>query len=182
MVQNSTLFPKIKINIKNPPISGVNLGNYKFDDDKFYLSNGSYSFTIEPNETGDGLICTYKQGDNPLVSESLENIIKCYSLLSAEVTEIKNLIQSLQLQNIVTKDNLSELLSVKIGDAEPTALVNNTIVIPVATETQMGIVKTAPLEKENGVGTDEESCLAVNSVSFDKINQDPETEILFQSN
>ena len=70
----------------------------------------------------------------------------------------------------------------QIGTKEPISLLNNTIIIPAATEKQFGVVKIAATEKENGVSKDDESCLTVNSVSFDKINQSTETEIVLQSN
>lgn len=182
MALSTTLFPKIKVNIKSPAISSTNLGNYKFDGDKFFLVNDLYSFSIEPNQNKDGLIFSYKQANGETVTESMENIIKCCSLLGSEIAEIKKLISSLQLQNIITKDNLSEILKVQIGTKEPISLSNNTIIIPAATEMQFGVVKIAATEKENGVSKDEESCLTVNSVSFDKINQSTETEIVLQSN
>ena len=138
-------------------------------------------FAIEPNEENTKLLMTYKDGENDVVSESIENIIKGFSSFSEELSQIKYLIESLDLQNIVTKENLSNIIKVKMGDEEPTALNENTIVIPMATEDVAGLVKIAPTEKENGVSADDENILTVNSVSFEKIKEDEGTEILFQS-
>ena len=181
-IKSPAIIPKIKVNIKSPAISSTNLGNYKFDGDKFFLVNDLYSFSIEPNQNKDGLIFSYKQTNGETVTESMENIIKCYSLLSSEIAEIKKLISSLQLQNIITKDNLSEILKVQIGTKEPISLLNNTIIIPAATEKQFGVVKIAAIDKENGVSADEDSELTVNSLNLDKVVQDENSSLILDSN
>ena len=82
----------------------------------------------------------------------------------------------------MTKDNLSKVLKVQIGTKEPISLLNNTIIIPAATETQFGVVKIAAIDKENGVSADENSELTVNSLNLDKVVQDENSSLILDSN
>lgn len=115
-------------------------------------------------------------------TKSIEELISAVQETNKQVDTLQTTVEQLNLDNVITTENLSEKLNIQIGDEAAKNIQNNTITIPLATQETPGLVKLAAAYKENGVSADEKSELTVNSLNLDKVIQDENSSLILESN
>ena len=115
-------------------------------------------------------------------TKSIEELTSAVQETNKQVDTLQTTVEQLNLDNVITTENLSEKLNIQIGDEAAKNIQNNTITIPLASEETPGLVKLAAVDKENGVSADENSELTVNSLNLDKVIQDENSSLILESN